>query len=259
MSRSTLRDKLIGLRPAFDYGSVAENARAGFEAIAIDGNGKRIALGGLTFSWVREETTYQWYQKDGSWKYQAVTRDRLVTSGKMDIGAGVPAKLEQHFPYGSYRLTITDPDSGASSSYRFYSGWAASSEGDRPDRIPVAADKPSYKVGETAHINIKPTSNGKALVVVAGDRIFSSQMIDAPAGGTSVDIPVSADWGSGAYVLVTDYKPLNGSSGHEPVRAIGLAWLQVDNAGRTLTTTIGGPETGAAAPEDHHPGEDRGP
>src|SRR6185312_6707943 len=102
--------------------------------------------------------------------------------------------------------------------------------------------KPSYKVGETAHINIKPTSDGKALVVVAGNRIFSSQMIDAPASGASVNIPVSADWGPGAYVLVTDYRPLDQSTGHEPVRAIGLAWLQVDNSERTITATIGGPQ-----------------
>ena len=47
---------------------------------------------------------------------------------------------------------------------------AASAAGDRPDRIPVAADKPSYKPGETAHISIKPASDGQALVVVAGDR-----------------------------------------------------------------------------------------
>ncbi|HEY0302883.1 MAG TPA: MG2 domain-containing protein, partial [Rhizomicrobium sp.] len=235
-------DVLIGIRADFDYGSVAENARAGFEAIAINGDGKRIALGNLTYSWVREDTTYQWYQQDGSWKYQAVTRDRLITSGKISIGAGAPAKLAQNLPYGSYRLTITDPASGTASSSRFYSGWAASSEGDRPDRIPVAADKPSYKAGETAHINIKPTANGKALVVVAGDRVFSSQLIDAPASGTSVNIPVSADWGPGAYVLVTDYRPLNESTGHEPVRAIGLAWLQVDNSGRTITPVIGGPQ-----------------
>jgi len=235
-------DVLIGIRPDFDYGSVAENARAGFEAVAIDADGKRIALGNLTYSWVREDTTYQWYQKDGSWKYEAITRDRLITSGKLDIGAGVPAKLAQNMPYGSYRLTITDPKSGAASSFRFYSGWAASSAGDRPDRIPVAADKPSYTVGETAHVQIKPTASGKALVVVAGDKVFSSRTIDAPASGTSVDIPVSADWGPGAYVLVTDYRPLNDATGHEPVRAIGLAWLQVDNRERTLAVTIGGPQ-----------------
>ena len=191
---------------------------------------------------MREDTTYQWYKKDGSWKYEAVTRDRMITSGQMAIGAASPAKLSQNVPYGTYRLTITDPASGSASSYRFYSGWAASAEGDRPDRVPVAADKPSYRIGDTAHVQIKPTTNGKALVVVAGDKVFSSQLIDAPAGGASVDVKVSADWGPGAYVLVTDYKPLNDATGHEPVRAIGVAWLQVDNRERTLDVAVGGPQ-----------------
>ena len=236
------RAVLIGLRPDFVYGSVAENSRAGFEAIAVDADGKRIALDNLTYSWVREDTSYQWYQREGSWKYQAVTRDRLITGGKANVGAGAPLKLAQALPYGAYRLTITDPASGAASSYRFYSGWAASSAGDRPDRIPVAADKPSYRIGETAHVQIKPTANGKALIVVAGDKVFSSKVIDAPASGTSVDVPVLADWGPGAYVLVTDYRPLNEASGREPVRAIGLAWLQIDNSQRTLSALIGGPQ-----------------
>jgi uncharacterized protein YfaS (alpha-2-macroglobulin family) len=235
------RDKLLGLRADFQYGSVAENTRAGFEAIAVDADGKRIALNNLTFSWVRENTTYQWYQENSEWKYQSVTRDRLITSGTMNIGAGAPARMAQTLPWGTYRLTITDPKSGAAVSYRFYSGWAASSEGDRPDRIPVAANKPAYKPGETARIDIKPTADGKALVVVAGDRVFMSKLIDAPARGTSISIPVSADWGAGAYVLVTDYRPLNEATGHEPVRAIGVAWLGVDNSARTLTTLIGGP------------------
>ncbi|HWD26488.1 MAG TPA: alpha-2-macroglobulin [Rhizomicrobium sp.] len=235
-------DVMIGIRPDFDSGEVAENARAGFEAIALNADGQRVALSGLTYSWVREETTYQWYQKDGSWKYEAVTRDRLISSGQMSIGQATPAKLSQSMPYGTYRLTITDPKSGSASSYRFYSGWSANAEGDRPDRIPVAADKPSYRIGDVAHVQIKPTTNGKALVVVAGDKVFSSQLIDAPASGGTVDVKVSADWGPGAYVLVTDYKPLNDSTGHEPVRAIGVAWLQVDNRERTLAVTVGGPQ-----------------
>ncbi len=234
-------DVLIGLRPDFQYGSVAENARAGFEAIAIDADGKRIALNKLTFSWVREDSSYQWYQSEGSWKYQAVTRDRLITSGTVDIGAGAPLKLAQALPFGSYRLTLSDPRSGAAASYRFYSGWSASSAGDRPDRIPVAADKPNYRSGETAHVRIKPAADGKALVVVAGDRVFSSKVIDAPASGASIDVPISPDWGPGAYVLVTDYRPLSEATGREPVRSIGLAWLQVDSSERTLTTLIGGP------------------
>ena len=234
------RDTFIGILPDFDGGSVAEGARANFEVIALDGNGKRVALKGLQYSWVREVTNYQWYQDEGNWKYQAVTRDRLITSGTMAVAAQGTVRIGQAMPWGTYRLTITDPNTGAASSYRFYSGWAASAAGDRPDRIPVAADKPAYKPGETAHVNIKPSTSGQALVVVAGDRVFSSQLIDAPAGGTSVDIKVDADWGPGAYVLVTDYHPLNGSTGREPVRAIGLTWLGVDNAERTLNVSIGG-------------------
>jgi len=235
------RDAMIGVRPDFQTGAVPENTRAGFEAVALNADGKRIALSGLTFSWVREETTYQWFQEDAKWKYKSVTRDRLVTSGSMAIGAGAPAKLSQTLPYGDYRLTISDPKSGAATSYRFYSGWAANADNDRPDRIPVASDKPSYRAGETAKVTIKPTSNGKALIVVAGDRVFSSELVDAPAGGTTVNVPVSADWGPGAYVLVTDYKPLDEATGREPVRSIGLTWLALDNSPRTLTALIGGP------------------
>jgi uncharacterized protein YfaS (alpha-2-macroglobulin family) len=233
-------DVAIGIRPDFDGGQVAENARAGFQAIALDADGKRIALPGLTMSWVREDTTYQWFQTNGEWKYQPTTRDRLISSGGMAIGANGVAKLEQALPYGTYRLTITDPRSGAASSFRFYSGWAASSAGDRPDRIPVAADKPAYAPGQVAHVRIKPDGSGKALVVIAGDEVFSSRTIDAPAGGTTVDIPVSAEWGAGAYVLVTDYRPLGSVKGREPVRSIGVAWLGVDNAPRTLGVTVGG-------------------
>ncbi len=213
---------------------------------------------GLNFSWVREDTSYQWYQDNGSWKYQSTTRDRLITAGQMSIGTGAAAKMAQALPWGSYRLTITDPKSGAASSYRFYSGWAASSSGDRPDRIPVAADKPNYRVGDTARVSIKPTSSGKALVVVAGDRVFSSQLIDAPAGGTEVNVPVSAEWGAGAYVLVTDYRPLNEATGREPVRSIGLVWLGVDNSPRTLTALIGGPSKITPAPDAHRSCNDQG-
>ncbi|MGH6871129.1 MAG: alpha-2-macroglobulin family protein [Rhizomicrobium sp.] len=236
------RDVAIGLLPAFHDGSVAEGTAANFEAIAVDGSGKRIALSNLSFTWVREDTTYQWYQDSGSWKYQSVTRDRLITSGHLDIAAAAPVKLAQAMPWGTYRLTVTDPASGAASSYRFYSGWAAAESGDRPDRIPVAANKPAYKPGETAHVAIKPTADGKALVVVAGDKIYSSEVIDVPASGASIDVPVTADWGAGAYVLVTDYRPLNDATGREPVRSIGVAWLGVDNSARTLTPLIGGPD-----------------
>ncbi|HEU4549223.1 MAG TPA: MG2 domain-containing protein, partial [Rhizomicrobium sp.] len=94
-------DVSIGIRPDFDGGSVPENARAAFQAIALDRTGKRVALNGLTVSWVREDTTYQWFQTNGEWRYQSVTRDRLITSTTMSIGQGAPLKLAQAMAWGT--------------------------------------------------------------------------------------------------------------------------------------------------------------
>ena len=49
---------------------MAENSRAGFQIIAVDGTGKRIALSGLSYSWVREDISYQWFQSNGEWRFQ---------------------------------------------------------------------------------------------------------------------------------------------------------------------------------------------
>jgi uncharacterized protein YfaS (alpha-2-macroglobulin family) len=46
-------DVFIGIRPQFSGASVAEGAQAGFEAVALDADGKRIALSGVSYSWVR--------------------------------------------------------------------------------------------------------------------------------------------------------------------------------------------------------------
>ena len=40
-------------------------------------------------------------------------------------------------------------------------------------------------------------------------------------GGTTIDIPIKAEWGAGAYALVTAWRPLAAPAERTPVRAIG--------------------------------------
>ena len=63
-----------------------------------------------------------------------------------------------------------------------------------------------------------------------------------PAGGTTVDVPVKAEWGAGAYALVTAWRPLAAPAERTPTRAIGAAWLGLDPALRTLAVQIAAPE-----------------
>src|SRR4029078_9920670 len=72
--------------------------------------------------------------------------------------------------------------------------------------------------------------------------IFETRSVRIAAEGTTVEIPVTADWGAGAYALVTGYRPLGGRMERAPVRAVGVAWLGVNPGARSLPITISAPE-----------------
>ncbi|MBI1212800.1 MAG: alpha-2-macroglobulin family protein [Alphaproteobacteria bacterium] len=236
------RDIMIGVRPSFEWESVQENTPATFEILAVDGNGKPIAKQGLTWELVNENVDYRWYQVDNQWKYERVVNDRIVEGGKVDLNGSEPMKITKSLGWGQYRLTVADPASGATTAYRFWSGWGGGVAGDRPDRVNVTTDKPLYASGDSAKVHINAPTDGKALVVVASNKIHWMRQIDVSASGTDVSVPVSSDWGSGAYAMVTAYKPLSSVQTRAPVRAIGVAWIGVDPAPHTLQVVLHAPQ-----------------
>ena len=235
------RDTLIGIRPGFEWNSVQENIPANFEIVGVDELGRQKIVRNVTWELVFEDIDYRWYQVDNDWKYERVVNDRIVVGGKTDLSAATPFKISKPLPWGSYRLTVTDPASGATTAYRFWSGWGTGADNDRPDRVAVLADKELYASGESARIKITPPSDGKVLVVIASNKIHMTKEFDVPASGTTLAIPVSSDWGAGAYALVTHYRPLNAANKRAPVRSIGVAWLAVNPAPRTLQVSMKAP------------------
>ncbi len=235
------RPVMLGIRTDFDYGTVSENTDAGFEVVALDANGAPIAVKGLTYEFVREIVDYRWFQQDGEWRYERNVRDRIVTGAASDVAADAPLKLKQRVEWGSYRLTVADPASGARTSVRFYAGWGWNSASERPDRLNVSADKQAFKAGDTATISVRSPVDGKALMVIAGDRIYDSRLIDVSASGTTVPVEVKKEWGAGVYAMVTLYRPLDAAV-KGSARAIGLVHLPIDASDRTLAVEMGTPE-----------------
>jgi uncharacterized protein YfaS (alpha-2-macroglobulin family) len=235
------RPLMIGVRPSFRGGRIAEDSEARFDVIAVDENGAQVARPGLTWQMVREITTYQWYLSDNRWRFQRQTRERLVADGTINATQSDPVQITRSLPWGYYRVTVTDSASGAATSVRFWSGWGGEMTEDRPDRVEVVADRPAYRAGDTARIAIRPPTAGEALVVIANDRVLATRLVSVPADGTTIDVPVGSDWGAGAYAVVTSYRPLNSGNRRSPVRAIGLAWMGIDASQRTLGVEIQAP------------------
>jgi hypothetical protein len=237
------REARIGLRPLFE-GSVDEGGSAGFEVIALGPDGRRVARQGLTWTLSRVTKTFQWYQMDGAWDYEPVVTRQRVASGTLNAGADDPGRIEARVDWGGYELEVSAPDGGMLPvSLAFEAGWYVTPGAvDTPDLLKVSLDKPSYRVGETARVRIEPRFAGQALVLVIDDRLITMTPAEVSAEGATVELPVTADWGAGAYVTAVLYRPMDLTAKRMPGRAIGLAWAGVDPGARKLDLRLALPE-----------------
>ena len=67
------------------------------------------------------------------------------------------------------------------------------------------------------------------------------RVTSVPAGGTTVDLPVTDEWSPGAYVTATLYRPEDAAAKRMPNRALGLAYAPVDPGNRRLDVKLSAP------------------
>jgi uncharacterized protein YfaS (alpha-2-macroglobulin family) len=233
----------VGIKPLFNGGQVAEGGSAAFQAIMLAGDGTPLAASGLKWELMRLDQRWQWYSRDGSWNFETVTTTRRMASGAVDAGAGAPARIEVPVAWGRYRLEVSAADgSGAASSLVFNAGYWADEAADSPEMLEVALDKATYRAGETARLRIAARSGGRALIAILNSGLLRTEEVELPPGGGDVPIKVGGDWGCGAYVTVMLYRPLDQGAKRMPSRALGLRWLAIDQAPRTLAVALGAPD-----------------
>jgi uncharacterized protein YfaS (alpha-2-macroglobulin family) len=230
----------IGIKPLFK-GRVGEGETARFEAVVVGADGKAAAAKGLEWTLVRLEQRFQWYSRDGRWTFEPVVRSRRVAAGTVDAAPGAPARIEARLDWGRYRLEVSD-GRGLVSSTVFETGYWADEGTDSPEMLEVALDRESYRIGDTARIKISSRMAGRALVAVLSNGLLATQEVSLPAGGGEVAIKVGEGWSPGAYVAVTLYRPLDEGAKRMPGRALGLRWLSIDQAPRTIGVSLDAPE-----------------
>ncbi|MGY6709767.1 MAG: alpha-2-macroglobulin family protein [Rhizobiaceae bacterium] len=238
---------LIGIRPDFAGDSLPENSTASFAIIAAGPDGQREELDGLRWSLKKIDRNYTWYRTESGWNYEPVTTTSEVANGTVDAGLQDAGRVSFPVQWGRYRLEVETADPlGPASSVEFEAGWfveAASTE--TPDALEIALDKESYRVGETARLKISPRFAGEVLVTIGNERLSETITASIPEDGGEVDIPIGEDWGTGAYVTATLYRPGEAAETRMPARAIGVKWLAVDPGDRSLQVSLDVPEMAA--------------
>jgi uncharacterized protein YfaS (alpha-2-macroglobulin family) len=232
----------LGVRKAFKEGEIGNGQTATFDVIMANGDGRRLARPGVKWTLSKVTRNYQWFFQDGRWNYEGVTSTRRVADGEIAVTEAAVARIAAQVAWGNYRLDVSadGPDS-TETSVSFSVGYEADKTADTPDVLDVALDKAAYADGESLQVRLAPRFAGKATLAVISDRVADIRTIDIAPGGTTASIPVKAEWGAGAYLVVLAHRPMDTAAQRLPGRAIGLSWFSIGKDNRTLALDLGAP------------------
>ncbi|GGL80235.1 alpha-2-macroglobulin family protein [Wenxinia marina] len=236
---------VIGMKPLFE-----DVAPEGSEArFALIGLGPDLAPQPMQVEWSvnRIDRRYQWYQVGGSWNWEPVTRRERVASGTETLGAQ-PVEVSAPVEWGHYELVVERVGNPyAAASTEFWAGWyGAADAGDSPDFLELSLDAEDYAVGDTARLRLVPREPGLAVISVLSDRVIGLRTVEVPAGETVIELPVTEEWGAGAYVTASVIRPMDLGESRNPSRALGLAYAPVAPGERDLDVAVS--VVGEAAP-----------
>jgi uncharacterized protein YfaS (alpha-2-macroglobulin family) len=228
---------LIGIRPLFS-GVLGEGAEARFSVMAVGPDETPVPM---TVKWAvnRIDTQYQWYRQQGQWNWEPViTRTRLGL-GEVTLGTE-PVEIVQPVGWGEYELVVEQAGGGtAASSTGFRAGWFAAADVSRtPDTLEMSLDRAAYRPGDTARLRVVPRAAGTALISVLSNRVIAMKAVAVAEGENLIDLPVTDEWGAGAYVTVSVLRPMDVAAGRNPARALGLAHAGVDPGRRQLSAVV---------------------
>jgi uncharacterized protein YfaS (alpha-2-macroglobulin family) len=233
---------MIGVKPLFAGGNVAEGDKAAFDVVFVAPDGKPLSRDGLRYELLKIESRYQWYRQNSNWEYEPVKSTARVADGDLTVAADKPSRLTLQPQPGRYRLDVKSTETdGPLTSVQFDVGWYSDGSADTPDLLETSIDKPQYQSGDTMVVSVNARSAGKLTINVLGDRLLTTQTSDIKEGTAQVRIPVGKDWGTGAYVVATLRRPLDAAALRMPGRAIGLKWFGIDKKTRTLDVTLSPP------------------
>ena len=91
------------------------------------------------------------------------------------------------------------------------------------ERFDIIADKPSYKVGETARLLLKTTlRDATGLLTIERDGVIEQRLVTVGAGTSTVDVPIKEGYGPNVYASVMLVKGRTGKGARGAARS--CAW-----------------------------------
>lgn len=246
-------DIYVGVR-SDDY-SVASGQDASVKVITVKPDGTAAPNTNVDVKlYSRTWNTIQEKGVDGEYYYNSEPEDTFIRSTSVRTNAeGKATAAVKLNDSGEYRVVVSAKDSSGRTAT---AGWSVYAWGNayvnwprtNNDRIDVIADKPEYKIGDTAKLLVKTPYQGKgvrALVTVERESVISKKVVDVTSSALPIEVPITEDLVPTAYVSVVIIKPRQGETFNEngldtgaPSFKVGYAKLSIDTESKKVDVSI---------------------
>ncbi len=176
----------------------------------------------------------------GSLYYEAEATPVTVLTQAIEPGQATGSFRITPPTYGSYRLLLENPATGATASLSFYAGgwgfspWALKN----PARLELVPDKDEHESGEVAEYQVRAPFPGTLLVTVEGSEVHDVQVLTLTGNTGRIRVPVKAAYSPNVYVTAMLVRAAGDLEPGGVARAFGAAPLSVNRFRNRLDVRI---------------------
>jgi len=218
------------------------------EFASVSAQGAAVGGRSISVKLYKVEWRWWWDREDGSLA-SFVARESSTRVRDAVLTTDAQGRAQWKFrlaeaEWGRYLLRVCDTQGGHCAGEVFYVDspyWTEGRDqtGPAATMLELTADKESYRVGDTATIQLPQSAQGRALLTVEnGSGIIEARWITPTAQDARVTIPVTAAMAPNVYVAVTLLQPHAGKRNDRPIRLYGVIPLPVTDPDTQLKPVL---------------------
>lgn len=199
-------DYLVGYKPESDIGYIKRNDTRNIKFIAIDRDALPIALNDLTMRLIRrEDLTSLIKDTTGQYKYQTVTRDKVIQESSFVIAKNGSDFALNTTKAGTYYIQISDKNNDILSHIEYFV--AADENQDlnttKSAELKIKLNAAEYQPGDTIDIQIVAPYSGTGLITIERDKVYAHKWFVADTTATTQRIRLPQDFEGTGYINVS--------------------------------------------------------
>ncbi len=205
-TRVSSAEYLVGYHTNSDLEYLKRDTAHDIHLIALDANAEPVALKNLTLRTVaRENLTSLVKDYNEYYKYQTITRDRIVSEKTIEIptdGLRVPLDTTTG---GTYFIQVINRDGNILSNTEYFVESDKNSQllSDTTAELKIKLDAPVYAAGTDINVNITAPYAGSGLITIERDRVYAYKWFTSDTTSSVQQITLPAEFSGTGYVNVS--------------------------------------------------------